>query len=248
MTEDNLHTKVDLENGSPAFAKPVLYAGAVEKAQISIYNEDCLQALKAMADKQFDLAIVDPPYGIGMDGTIGIGIGKEKGFTRKKEYTKKNWDKEVPSQEYFDELFRVSKNQIVWGANYFTKQLPVIKNYIFWHKKGQSVDDKFNDGEMAFASLGRTRMVDIWWNGVGVINSGENKIHPTQKPVKLYKWLLENYAKKDWKILDTHLGSGSIAIACWDMGYDLTAYEVDKEYFDNACKRLETHKAQLTLW
>ena len=248
MTEDNLHTTVDLENGSPAFAKPVLYAGAVEKARISIYNEDCLQALKAMEDKQFDLAIVDPPYGIGMDGTIGIGIGKEKGFTRKKEYTKKNWDKEVPSQEYFDELFRVSKNQIVWGANYFTKQLPVIKNYIFWHKKGQSVDDKFNDGEMAFASLGRTRMIDIWWNGVGVINSGENKIHPTQKPVKLYKWLLENYAKKDWKILDTHLGSGSIAIACWDMGYDLTAYEVDKEYYDNACKRLKTHKAQLTLW
>ena len=248
MTKDNNTTNVQLENGSPAFAKPVLYAGAVEKAQISIYNEDCLQALKAMADNQFDLAIVDPPYGIGMDGTIGIGIGKEKGFTRKKEYTKKNWDKEVPSQEYFDELFRVSKNQIVWGANYFTKQLPVIKNYIFWHKKGQSVDDKFNDGEMAFASLGRTRMVDIWWNGVGVINSGENKIHPTQKPVKLYKWLLENYAKKDWKILDTHLGSGSIAIACWDMGYDLTAYEVDKEYFDNACKRLETHKAQLTLW
>ena len=246
--KDNTTTNVQLENGSPAFAKPVLYAGAVEKAQISIYNEDCLQALKAMADKQFDLAIVDPPYGIGMDGTIGIGIGKEKGFTRKKEYTKKNWDKEVPSQEYFDELFRVSKNQIVWGANYFTKQLPVIKNYIFWHKKGQSVDDKFNDGEMAFASLGRTRMVDIWWNGVGVINSGENKIHPTQKPVKLYKWLLENYAKKDWKILDTHLGSGSIAIACWDMGYDLTAYEVDKEYYDNACKRLETHKAQLTLW
>ena len=237
-----------IEELNSHFAKHVLYAGAVERAQISIYNEDCLQALKAMADKQFDLAIVDPPYGIGMDGTIGIGIGKEKGFTRKKEYTKKNWDKEVPSQEYFDELFRVSKNQIVWGANYFTKQLPVIKNYIFWHKKGQSVDDKFNDGEMAFASLGRTRMVDIWWNGVGVINSGENKIHPTQKPVKLYKWLLENYAKKDWKILDTHLGSGSIAIACWDMGYDLTAYEVDKEYYDNACKRLETHKAQLTLW
>ena len=213
-----------------------------------VYNMDCISGMKQYPDKYFDLAIVDPPYGIGMDGTIGIGIGKEKGFTRKKEYTKKNWDKEVPSQEYFDELFRVSKNQIVWGANYFTKQLPVIKNYIFWHKKGQSVDDKFNDGEMAFASLGRTRMVDIWWNGVGVINSGENKIHPTQKPVKLYKWLLENYAKKDWKILDTHLGSGSIAIACWDMGYDLTAYEVDKEYFDNACKRLETHKAQLTLW
>lgn len=241
---DIFNENVPLKTETPAFAKHVL--PAVPSSEV--YLEDCVKALKRFNDNHFDLAIVDPPYGIGMDGTIGIGIGKEKGFTRKKEYTKKNWDKEVPSQEYFDELFRVSKNQIVWGANYFTKQLPVIKNYIFWHKKGQSVDDKFNDGEMAFASLGRTRMVDIWWNGVGVINSGENKIHPTQKPVKLYKWLLENYAKKDWKILDTHLGSGSIAIACWDMGYDLTAYEVDKEYFDNACKRLETHKAQLTLW
>jgi DNA modification methylase len=151
-----INTEDKLKDETPHFAKPVLYAGAVDKARISIYNEDCLQALKAMADNQFDLAIVDPPYGIGMDGTIGIGIGKEKGFTRKKEYTKKNWDKEVPSQEYFDELFRVSKNQIVWGANYFTKQLPVIKNYIFWHKKGQSVDDKFNDGE----SIKHTR---LWW-------------------------------------------------------------------------------------
>ena len=245
---DIFNDNVSLRTETPAIAKHVLYAGAVEKAQISIYNEDCLQALKAMADNQFDLAIVDPPYGIGMDGTIGIGIGKEKGFTRKKEYTKKNWDKEVPSQEYFNELFRVSKNQIVWGANYFTKQLPVIKNYIFWHKKGQSVDDKFNDGEMAFASLGRTRMVDIWWNGVGVINSGENKIHPTQKPVKLYKWLLENYAKKDWKILDTHLGSGSIAIACHDYGFDLTACELDKQYFDKAMERIKNHTNQQKLF
>ena len=240
-----------IEELNSHFAKPVLYAGAVEKAQISIYNEDCLQALKAMADKQFDLAIVDPPYGIGMDGTIGIGIGKEKGFTRKKEYTKKNWDKEVPSQEYFDELFRVSKNQIVWGANYFTKQLPVIKNYIFWHKKGQSVDDKFNDGEMAFASLGITRMVDIWWNGVGVINSGENKIHPTQKPVKLYKWLLENYAKKDWKILDTHLGSGSSRISSDRFGVsEFVGIEIDEEHFNDHQKRWSIYKSQpkLALW
>lgn len=146
MTEDNKQQKLSDSTDTAIAYSTCCVSGAVEKAQISIYNEDCLQALKAMADKQFDLAIVDPPYGIGMDGTIGIGIGREKGFTRKKEYTKKNWDKEVPSQEYFDELFRVSKNQIVWGANYFTKQLPVIKNYIFWHKKGQSVDDKFNDG------------------------------------------------------------------------------------------------------
>lgn len=189
--------------------------------KITITNEDCMELLRRTPDNYYDLSIVDPPYGIGMDGTIGISIGKEKGFTRKKEYTKKNWDKEVPSQEYFDELFRVSKNQIVWGANYFTKQLPVIKNYIFWYKKGQSIDNKFNDGEMAFASLGRTRMVDIWWNGVGVINSGENKIHPTQKPVALYKWLLDKYAKQGDKIIDTHLGSGSIAIACHDYGFEL---------------------------
>ena len=213
-----------------------------------LHNADCMEVMKTFKDKQFDLAIVDPPYGIGMDGTIGIGIGKEKGFTRKKEYTKKNWDKEVPSQEYFDELFRVSKNQIVWGANYFTKQLPVIKNYIFWYKKGQSVDDKFNDGEMAFASLGRTRMVDIWWNGVGVINSGESKIHPTQKPVQLYKWLLKNYAKDGDTILDTHFGSLSIGIACHDMKFDLTAIELDKDYYEMAKKRLINHQKQLTLF
>jgi site-specific DNA-methyltransferase (adenine-specific) len=201
------------------------------------FNRDCVEAMKEYPDNYWDLAVCDPPYGIDMDGTIGIGIGKKKGFTRKKEYTKKNWDKEIPSQEYFNELFRVSKNQIVWGANYFTKQLPIIKNYIFWHKKGQSVDDKFNDGEMAFTSLGRTRMVDIWWNGVGVINSKEIKIHPTQKPVALYDWLLHNYAKQGDKILDTHLGSQSSRIAAYKAGLDFTGFELDKEYFEQGNKR-----------
>jgi site-specific DNA-methyltransferase (adenine-specific) len=215
---------------------------------IQITNEDNIALMARYPDNYFDLAIVDPPYGIGMDGTIGIGIGKKKGFTRKKHYEQKNWDKAVPSQEYFDELFRVSKNQIIWGGNYFSKQLPVIKNYIFWYKKGQSVDDKFNDGEMAYVSLGRTRMVDIWWNGVGVINSGENRIHPTQKPTKLYKWLLDKYAKQGDKILDTHLGSGSIAIACHDYGFDLTACELDKEYYDKAMKRINNHMAQTKLF
>jgi len=204
--------------------------------------------MKQCEDKQFDLAIVDPPYGIGMDGTVGIGIGKKKGFTKKKYYEQKNWDKAVPSQEYFDELFRISKNQIVWGANYFTKQLPVIKNYIFWHKKGQSVDDKFNDGEMAYVSLGRTRMIDIWWNGVGVINSGETKIHPTQKPVKLYKWLLDTYAKSGDKIFDSHLGSGSIAVACDELKFDLTACEIDSDYFKKANKRIEDNRRQQRLF
>jgi site-specific DNA-methyltransferase (adenine-specific) len=201
------------------------------------FNRDCVEAMKEYPDNYFTLCVVDPPYGIDMDGTIGIGIGKKKGFTRKKEYTKKNWDKEIPSQEYFNELFRVSKNQIVWGANYFTKQLPIIKNYIFWHKKGQSVDDKFNDGEMAFTSLGRTRMVDIWWNGVGVINSKEIKIHPTQKPIALYNWIFANYAKPNDKILDTHLGSQSSRIAAYKAGLDFTGFELDKEYFEQGNKR-----------
>lgn len=218
-------------------------------SNIQIYNEDSLQALRAMQDKQFDLAIVDPPYGIGQDGTIGFATKKTKGFTfNKKEYTRKEWDTEMPPQEYFDELFRVSKNQIVWGANYMKDKLPNLKNFIYWHKKGQSEDTKFNEGELAFVGSGRTRMIDIWWNGFGTINSGEKRFHPTQKPVKLYKWLLANYANKGDKILDTHMGSGSIAVACWDMGFDLTAYEIDKEYFDAACKRLDNHKKQLTLW
>jgi len=217
---------------------------------IKLINCDCMELLKQTPDNYYSLAIVDPPYGINVTdkGTVGIGIGKKKGFTRKKHYEQKNWDKAVPSQEYFDELFRISKNQIVWGANYFTKQLPVIKNYIFWYKKGQSVDDKFNDGEMAYVSLGRTRMIDIWWNGVGVINSGETKIHPTQKPVALYKWLLKNYAKQGYKILDTHFGSLSIGIACHDMGFDLTACELDKDYYEAGKKRLINHQKQLILF
>ena len=237
MTEDNITTKVDLENGSPAFAKPVLYAGAVEEAQISIYNEDCLQALKAMADKQFDLAIVDPPYGIGAENHAG---NKENGWTQ---WTKKDWDKAIPTAEYWQELFRVSKNQIVWGANYMTEYLPPKMGWIVWDK-GQR-DFSLADGELAWTSFDKAMRIFTYARAKAL---KEGKIHPTQKPTDLYKWLLDKYAKQGDKILDTHLGSGSIAIACWDMGYDLTAYEVDKEYFDNACKRLETHKAQLTLW
>lgn len=253
MIEDNNTTNVQLENGSPAFAKPVLYAGAVEKAQISIYNEDCLQALKAMADKQFDLAIVDPPYGIGFDGHNTITKEGHRGFSAKKKlHDKKNWDNERPSNEYFEELRRVSKNQIVWGGNYFADLLPPKKGWIFWDKKITNANNtNFSDGELAWTSFDCIlRRFTYDWIGFGYLNNpqGEKKIHPTQKPVSLYKWILENYAEKGSKIIDTHLGSGSIAIACWDLGYDLTAYEVDKEYFDNACKRLETHKAQLTLW
>lgn len=215
---------------------------------LTITNEDNMELMARYPDNYFELAIVDPPYGINMSKTVGIGIGKNKGFTKKKEYKKKEWDNETPNQEYFDELFRVSKNQIIWGANYMTNKLPILKNYIFWYKKGMSKDNLFNDGEMAYTSIGRTVMIDIWWNGLGVINSGENKIHPTQKPVALYKWILDKYANQGDKILDTHLGSGSIAIACHDYGFDLTACELDKEYFDKAMQRIKNHTNQTKLF
>lgn len=202
-------------------------------SNISIYNEDSLQALKAMQDKQFDLAIVDPPYGIG-DKFKGGKTGKMN-FN---EIVNKDWDK-VPPAEYWKELFRVSKNQIVWGGNYFP--LPPTRCFIVWDKV-ISEDFSLAMAELAWTSF--DKLAKIYKLQV----PKDGKIHPTQKPIKLYKWLLNNYAERGAKILDTHLGSGSIAIACWDMGFDLTAYEIDKEYFDAACKRLENHKKQLTLW
>ena len=235
--------------------KPLLCTGAVEKAQISIYNEDCLQALKAMADKQFDLAIVDPPYGIGasadsrVGGSYTVNLGGVKKKVAAKAYTPKDWDFSKPTLEYWNELKRVSKNQIVWGGNYFASNLEDTPCWLVWNKRNGENNNA--DCELAWTSFKTAvRMFEWKWNGMLQQNmkNKEDRIHPTQKPVALYKWILENYAEKGSKILDTHLGSGSIAIACWDMGYDLTAYEVDKEYYDNACKRLETHKAQLTLW
>ena len=219
------------------------------RSNIAIHQMDCLEAMKDMEDNAFDLAIVDPPYGIGADGTQGFATKKTKGFTfDKKKYTKKNWDNEIPTSEYFFEVQRVSKNQIIWGANYFIKELPHLKNFIYWHKKGKSKDDKFNEGEVAFVSCGRTRMIDIWWNGFGTINSGEKRHHPTQKPIKLYEWLLMNYAKEGDKILDTHLGSGSHAIACWNLNFNLTAYELDPDYFEATAKRIEKHTRQIQMF
>lgn len=214
-----------------------------------VINGDCMGYLKDYPDNYFEFSLVDPPYGIGRDGTQGFATKKTKGFLfDKKEYKKGDWDNEIPTKEYFKELFRISENQIIWGANYMTKILPPIKNFIYWHKKGQSKDDKFNEGELAYVSMGRTRMVDIWWNGFGTINSGEQRFHPTQKPVTLYKWLLKNYAKEGDTILDTHLGSGSSRIAAHDMGFDFTGYEIDKDYFDAQEKRFDNHIMQGNLF
>jgi len=240
------NTNFDETTKSLPFAKPLLGDCAV--IQSEVFLMDCIELMKRYPDKYFDLAVVDPPYGIGADKKIGISIGKKKGFTKKKEYTRKDWDKEIPTKEYFNELFRVSKNQIIWGANYFTKELEPLKNIIFWYKKGMSKDIMFNEGEIAFTSSGRTRMVDIWWNGVGVINSGENKIHPTQKPIKLYDWLFKNYATSGMKILDTHLGSGSSRISANKAGLNFVGCEIDKEYFDKSVKRYNDFVSQMRLF
>lgn len=215
-------------------------------SNIKIYNEDCLQAMKGMADKQFDLAIVDPPYGIDINNQ---SQGKGGGVARKIDYAKKEWDKTAPEIIYFNELRRISKNQIVWGANHFISKMPFDSScWLVWDKDNSG---NFADCELAWTSFDTAVRKFQWrWNGMLQQNmkDKEERIHPTQKPVALYEWLLMNYAKEGNLILDTHLGSGSIAIACYKTGYDLTAYEVDKDYYEASCKRLEAYKKQLTLW
>jgi site-specific DNA-methyltransferase (adenine-specific) len=207
---------------------------------IKLYNADCMEVMKTFKDKQFDLAIVDPPYGIGIDGQKE---DVKQGRQIRKAHDFKGWDNAIPSEEYFIELKRVSRNQIIWGGNYFTKFLPPTKAWIFWYKGQQGLT--MSDGEMAWTSLKTvTRMVDIHRTHLWQ----EKPDHPTQKPVKLYKWLLQNYAKEGDDILDTHSGSLSIGIACHDMKFDLTAIELDKGYYEQAKQRLINHQRQLTIF
>lgn len=197
-----------------------------------VYNMDCLAAMREMPDKAFSLAIVDPPYGIGMDGRK----------RHKKDYKKKNWDNSIPDKEYFDELFRVSKDQIIWGANYFSRYLPGSMGWIFWDK-GQRICQ--SDGELAFSSFNRALRA-VEYNRVELLREGT--VHPTQKPIALYKWLLQNYAKPGDTILDTHLGSGSSRIAAYDMGFDFVGYELDAEYFNASEVRFKNHISNLKLF
>ena len=206
------------------------------KAKIKIYNEDCLPAMQRMKDNEFDLAIVDPPYGNNNDA-IGIKNGNAHKAKRNEYKLFKNI---IPSKEYFKELFRISKNQIIWGWNYFGLK----GGAIVWNKNGTI----FGEAEIAYCSIiNSVRIFSYTWNGMLQENmkNKEQRIHPTQKPVAIYKWLLRNYAKPGDRILDTHLGSGSIAIACWDMDFDLVGYEIDKDYYQAAIKRLKMHKMQL---
>ena len=192
------------------------------------YNMDCMDYMRTCKDKQFDLAIVDPPYGIGISSN-----------PVRQAHEKKDWDKSIPNAEYFSELMRVSKNQIIWGGNYFN--LPATQNYIVWDKV-QPEDFSLAMCELAWCSM--QRPAKIFKRSV-LLEQG--KIHPTQKLVALYEWLLSRYAKPGDKILDTHLGSGSSRIACHDMGFDFVGIEIDKDYFEAEEKRYSDHVSQLDL-
>ena len=215
--------------------------------KITITNEDNMQLMARYPDNYFELAIVDPPYGIGVDGAIHIRKpDRPSTWDMVEKYEKKDWDDEIPKAEYWEQLLRVSQNQIVWGGNYFTEYLKPSKGWVFWDKKFDKTFN-FSHGELAWTSFNK-QLLKVTKSSKAETNGGKDRIHPTQKPIYIYKWLLDKYAKQGDKILDTHLGSGSIAIACHDYGFDLTACELDKEYFDKAIQRIENHKAQLKLF
>ena len=195
---------------------------------------DCMKALKDIPDNYFELAIVDPPYGINVTNMI---MGGRK--TVKPDKTKK-WDKEVPNQKYFDELKRVSKNQIIWGGNYF--QLKPSRAFAIWDKGESMYGRSFAECEYAWVSIDTSAKI-YKLNPMQL-----NRFHPTQKPIALYEWLLNNYAKEGDKILDTHVGSASSLIACYNLGFDYMGFEIDKDYYDMATKRIESRKSQLDMF
>lgn len=205
--------------------------------QIELLHTDCMEFMAGLPDKAFDLAIVDPPYGIGMDGgKIGGSVcGKVT------EFANKDWDGSVPPPEYFSELERVSRDRIIWGGNYF--DLPPCKGLIVWKK--MDISNSFAPFEIAWTTFEKPRMFDWLWAGMWQQDMGnkEVRVHPTQKPVALYRWLLKNYAKPGQRILDTHLGSGSIAIACDMEGFDLVGCEIDADYIKAARHRLAVHQS-----
>lgn len=190
-----------------------------------VFNEDCLPAMRLMKDKEFDLAIVDPPYGIG----VNMNMGRRKG--KKKKHVDKDWDSSVPKAEYFNELFRISEHQIIWGGNYF--DLPPTQCFLIWDKAESMYGRSFAECEFAWSSFkASARIFKMCPNQV-------DRIHPTQKPIALYKWLLQHYAQPGDKILDTHVGSGSSRIAAYKLGFGFTGYEIDKDYYEAQEKRFK---------
>ena len=216
---------------------------------IDLTNEDNMKLMARYPDNYFGLAIVDPPYGIGISGQKEFkkirSERKRSGSQNRKYHEDKGWDNAIPTKEYFKQLFRVSKNQIIWGANYFVEHLNKgTKGWVVWDKAQHGLT--MSDCELAYTSL--QKPTRIFLQNRIILQQEGGTIHPTQKPVKLYEWLLMNYAKEGDKILDTHLGSGSIALACHNLGFDLTGCELDKEYYEAACKRVKQHQAQRTIF
>lgn len=216
---------------------PALRIGGVGRSALStVYLMDCIEGMKQFPDKIFDLAVVDPPYGIGASSKNFAIRGKHKEYHRTED-----WDKAIPPAEYWEQLFRVSKNQIVWGGNYFTDYLPPSMGWIYWDK--MNGEFSLADGELAWTSFDRA--LKSYKKNVASI---KDRIHPTQKPIPLYDWILNKYAKEGDLILDTHLGSGSSRIAANKAGLDFVGFEIDREYFDNGNKRFKNFVSQTVLF
>ncbi len=214
-----------------------------EEMKNKIILADCMDIMKDIPDKWFELAIVDPPYGIGVNGHIG-----GNNCAPVKKYKNKGWDTKIPDKKYFDELFRISQNQVIWGGNYFIEHLKNTPCFIVWDKDNSG---NFADCELAWTSFkSAVRKIKIRWNGMIQENmkQKEIRIHPTQKPVALYRWLLQNYAKPGDKIIDTHSGSGSLACACHLEKFDFLAIEKDEDYYKASVERLETLRSQGVLF
>ena len=216
---------------------------------IEYFNEDCMVGMARYPDKYFDLAIVDPPYGIGFGEFNRTNKDAQGNRYKANKYKNGKWDGAIPDDDYFRELKRVSKNQVVWGGNYF----PCLwkngcKGFVFWYK-GNPVPN-FSDGELAWTSFNKVaRQFDYrYYGNLEGDSSASEKVHPTQKPVALYKWLLTNYAKEGDLILDTHVGSASSLIACYDMGFDAVGFELDEDYYKASKQRLESFMRQISMF
>jgi len=242
----NSEQKADDISVSPSIANAMLPACAVSET----YLMDCIEGMKHYPDKWFDLAVVDVPYGINAASDVRGNTQYGKAAAISKSYGKKDWDKEAPSIEYFYQLFRVSKNQIVWGANHFISRMPYDAScWLVWDK--ENGDNGYADCELAWTSFNKAvRMVKYKWHGMlqKDMKNKEVRIHPTQKPIGLYDWIFTKYAEPEMKILDTHLGSGSSRIAAHKNKLNFVGFEIDKEYFDKQEKRFADYVSQLTLF
>lgn len=219
---------------------------------IELLNMDCMAYMATLPDKAFELACVDPPYGIGVKSwdftkpdRPRLSSKIRNGYTK---YIHKDWDDCQPYKQYWEELLRISENQVVFGGNYFTDYLPVSRGWFYWNKGADyEASNNFSHGELAWTSFNK-RLMSFTISPKSETKGGLTRIHPCQKPVRLYEWLLVNYAKQGDRILDTHLGSGSSAIASHNLGFGMVGIELDKDYYEAACKRLKEHQMQEKLF